>query len=339
MPCRSLIALVGLVGLLGAWTPAWGQIQAMPPSVALDQPEPALEPATIYQPPGLDPSLGKAAVPPAAGLFATPGLPAPLLAGEEWTWQLLPSGLIYRPYLGSGREPRLAGHFVREQDQGWLLDATVGGRAGLLRYGTQELLRPEGWQLDFEASAFPRLALNDRLDLLATDYRYGPILAFGRGMVEARLAYYHSSSHWSDEYLALHPAAVGNGYSRDAFVWGLGLRPAEDLRLYAEAGWGFRTKGPGEPWEFQFGADFSPVRMTGWRGTPFFAIHGRIREEVDYGGSITVQAGWQWRGRCGQLLRTGLQYFNGKSEQAQFLNEHEQQIGIGLWYDFANLHR
>ena len=47
-----------------------------------------------------------------------------------------------------------------------------------------------------------------------------------------------------------------------------------------------------------------------------------------------MQTGWQWRGPSGHLMRLGLEYFNGKSEQYQFTNDYEQQIGVGLWYDF-----
>ena len=41
-----------------------------------------------------------------------------------------------------------------------------------------------------------------------------------------------------------------------------------------------------------------------------------------------------WRGNTGHLLRIGMQYFNGTSDQAQFYQTFEEQIGAGLWYDF-----
>ena len=60
----------------------------------------------------------------------------------------------------------------------------------------------------------------------------------------------------------------------------------------------------------------------------------RVRQENDFGGNVTVRTGWQWRGQSGHLFRFGLQYFNGMSDQTQFFNRFEQQIGGGLWYDF-----
>jgi len=29
-----------------------------------------------------------------------------------------------------------------------------------------------------------------------------------------------------------------------------------------------------------------------------------------------------------------MQYFNGMSEQAQFFDKFEEQIGVGFWYDY-----
>ena len=80
--------------------------------------------------------------------------------------------------------------------------------------------------------------------------------------------------------------------------------------------------------------DLRPPAPTGTFGAPFFAVNGRIRQEVDYGGSLTVQSGWSWRGEGGHLFRVGVHYFNGKSDQCQFFNEHEELIGLGVWYDY-----
>ena len=100
------------------------------------------------------------------------------------------------------------------------------------------------------------------------------------------------------------------------------------------ADYAFHIYGNAKPWEFQFGIDWSTLQPTGWFGSPFFAINTMIRQDVDYSGNFTVQTGWQWRGQTGQLLRAGFFYFNGKSNQGQFFNNYEQQIGGGMWYDF-----
>ena len=267
---------------------------------------------------------------------APPGLGmAPLAYGNPWSWQLLPEGLLFRSYLASGRESRLGSVWYYERERGWLWDTTLGGRVGILRFGSDDNLRPEGWQLDVEGAAFPRLDIEENRDLDSADFRFGVPLTYARGPWEAKLAYYHFSSHLGDEYIQRNPTAQRINYSRDAMVVALAYRLQDDLRLYAEAGYAFYNSGGSRPWEFQFGVDWSPLWATGFCGAPFLAVNGHLRQEVNFGGNLIAQAGWQWRGRYnGPLLRTGFQYFNGKSLQAQFFNEHEEQFGLGVWYDY-----
>ena len=59
-----------------------------------------------------------------------------------------------------------------------------------------------------------------------------------------------------------------------------------------------------------------------------------MRQEVDFGGNICVETGWQWRSAANHLFRAGLQYFSGKSDQYEFFKQYEEKIGLGLWYDF-----
>ena len=67
---------------------------------------------------------------------------------------------------------------------------------------------------------------------------------------------------------------------------------------------------------------------------PFAALNVSLRQEVDYGGWIVGQVGYQWRGYSGHLWRIGLQWFNGKSFQGEFYNHYENNLGMAAWYDF-----
>ena len=49
---------------------------------------------------------------------------------------------------------------------------------------------------------------------------------------------------------------------------------------------------------------------------------------------LTAEAGWQWRGQIGHSFRTGLYYFNGKSDESEFFTNSEQLLGGGAWCDF-----
>jgi len=253
---------------------------------------------------------------------------------EAWTWQYLPDGLLYQSYLAGGREPRFASEWVHIKNLGWMWDVALGGRAGILRYGTINSPWPEGWQVDIEGAAFPRLNLDENRDLDAADFRFGVPLTMRRGPWQGKLGFYHLSSHVGDEYMVRNDTLDRINYSRDCLVLGVGFFPNPDLRLYGETAWAYYTDGGSKPWEFQFGIEYSPAEPTFRTASPFFAINSHLREEVDYSGNVTVQTGLQWRGHSGHLLRIGMQYFNGMSDTYEFFHTHEEQIGMGLWYDF-----
>ena len=256
---------------------------------------------------------------------------------DRWTWQVLPDGLIYRSYQAGAHEPRLSILAFREMNSDnsyW--DGTLGGRVGLLRHGTCDPLFPQGWQLDVEAAALIRMTLDEIRDFETADYRVGIPITYGVGNWQFKFAVYHLSSHLGDEFAIAHPGSLDEriNYVRDALVVGASYFPHPAVRLYSEAAYAVNVDGGAEPWEFQFGSELSRPGPTGMYGTPFFATNAHLREEHNFGGDITFQAGWLWRGRSGQVTRAGLHYFNGKSSQYQIFDDSEQQLGFGLWYDY-----
>ena len=367
----GLLQTVLICLLAGVSSPSsWAQVRALPPNVAgAGQPRLYADvPGEFYggggpMLPDVSPQFqqsGPIAYQPdiyGAGLYDAPAgqaspleeLSPPVAANDQlyqpqtyrpvsgtkyWSWQWLPDGLMYKSYLAGGRESRFGSVWLYERDQGWLWDVALGGRMGVFRYGTENDVWPEGWQVDIEGASFPRMSLERTRDLVSADFRFGVPLTYREGRWEWKFSYYHLSSHLADEYMETFPAATRINFVRDAVVLGVAMRPNPDLRLYAEAGWAFNHDGGSRPWEFQFGVDYSPAEATGVVPAPFLAVNGRIREEVDFGGNFTLQTGWQWRGQTGHLFRFGLNYFNGMSDQYQFFTEHEEQIGVGLWYDY-----
>jgi len=312
-------------------------IRAMPPSVASPM-GPFSEASPSDGPPDIDQPLRSEGYEPlSAAHLDTPAAHAyyPVVDPLDcWACRILPDGLLYRAHLAGVREPRMGIQLFHEPKSGWLWDGSIGARIGLVRYGTADPIWPEGWQFDVEAGAFPRLSADEDGDLLSADFRYGCAITQRRGRLESKFAFYHLSSHLADEYLVRHPWVERINFSRFGFVYGVAVYPWDAVRVYGEVGYAFYSDGGSEPWELQFGVDYSPLNPSGPWGAPFFAVSGHLRQEVDFGGNFTLQTGWQWRGATGRLARVGLHYLNGQSDQYQFFREHEQQVGIGFWYDF-----
>jgi hypothetical protein len=234
--------------------------------------------------------------------------------------------------LAGTKEPRISSVWTSDDRQGAVWDVTLGARVGIIRYGTGTSVRPEGWQLDIEGAAMPRLDPSlESAPLVSTDYRFGIPLTYGYGRWQTKVGFYHVSSHLGDEFMQLNPNFVRINYTRDSFVAGLGFFPTDNIRLYGEVGVA-AVDGGAKPLEFQYGAEYSPAHRG---GAPFAAVNGYTREDVKFGGNVVAQCGWQWRGGGpGRLLRVGLEYYNGKSDQFEFFNQYESRIGGGIWYDF-----
>jgi hypothetical protein len=207
---------------------------------------------------------------------------------------------------------------------------------GLLRHGTSPTPEANGWQIDFEAVALPRVDPEvESTALESVDYRFGLQWTRRRGPLAMKAGYYHISSHLGDEFLLNNPGFVRLNYVRDGLIFGLMRDLTPDLQAYGEIGYALGHEDGAEPLEFQFGLQYNPAETFGCQGAPFAAAHVHLREDVQFGGGLNLMAGWRWRGAAtGHVLRAGVQYYNGKSIQYSFFNEHEQLFGGGMWLDF-----
>ena len=267
-----------------------------------------------------------------------------LWAARPWSWQLLPNNLIYTSYLAGPKESRIGSVWYKDSapdpldpsvSNDWLWDTTLGGRASILRYGSDTVLHPQGFEVQIEGAAFVRLDPQDDRDLRSADYRFGVPLVYGVGRWQTKLAYYHNSAHLGDEVMLKYPDFPRVNYVRDVLVWGNSYYLFDWMRLYGEVGWAFFNSGGSQPWEFQFGTELIQARPTGARGAPFLAINGMSRQELDWGGNVCTQAGWAWRGRRSEkLFRIGFEYLYGSDPQYEFTFYNQNRAGIGMWYDF-----
>ena len=255
---------------------------------------------------------------------------------------------MYRSYLAGVKEPRLGTAWLSDSSLGprhdtrlntpfvgTVWDSTLGARVGILRYGTPNAYRPEGFQVDLTGSAQPRLnPYGASAPLLSCDYTIGIPVTYARGKWQYKTGYNHLSSHFGERVPDQQSdiLAIALNYVRDSAMFGIGCYVTDALRLFGEVDYAFGAEDGAKPVELQFGADYSPAKPG---GAPFFALYGDLRQELNYGGFFVVQAGWQWRGGLAlSTFRIGLEYFNGKSPQFETYYEFEQRIGWGIWYDF-----
>jgi len=249
-------------------------------------------------------------------------------------WRILPKGVIYRSYMSGQKESKFRSVWNQEKDADTVWDVTLGGQVSMLRFGTGGDERPQGFELGIEGSGQVRLDPDENRDVDAVDFRFGIPFAWGNERQQIKFGYYHLSSHLGDEFLLKTPGFTRLDFVRDVLILGYSYYVTPQLRLYGEAGWAFNSI-ISEPWEFQFGVDYGPAGPTGLWGAPFAAVSGHIREELDFGGTFVAQTGWAWRGSASSgTFRMGAQYFNGGSDQYSFFDEHEEKIGLGLWYDY-----
>jgi hypothetical protein len=267
-----------------------------------------------------------------------------LWAARPWFWQIMPNNLIYTSYLAGPKESRIGTSVYRDTGNdplnpgtanGTMWDTTLGGRASILRFGSDPVLHPQGFEVQIEGAAFVRLDPQEDRDLRSADYRFGVPLVYGIGRWQTKLAYYHNSAHLGDEAMIKHPDYERVNYVRDCIVWGNSYYLFDWLRLYGEVGYAFYNAGGSEPWEFQYGTELIQARPTGIHGAPFFAINGISRQELDWGGNVCVQTGWAWRGRRSEkLFRIGFEYLYGSDPQFEFPFANQNRYGLGMWYDF-----
>lgn len=270
---------------------------------------------------------------------APPPTQLPLTAAQldqvsTYTWQMLPPGLLYHSYLAGEKEPRTAAQWLVEKNRGLIWEAAVGGRWGLFRHGTQGA-NADGFQFDVEGGALVRIDPEEESDLEAADFRAGFVGTWRRGRWRWKTGYSHISCHLGDEFVLKNPNFTRINYVRDSVLAAVMYDFTPELQGYWETAYAVGAEGGAKPVELQFGMQYSPAVGTGFRGAPFAAINGHLRQELRFGGSVNVEAGWAWRGgTSNNLFRAGFQHYNGNSMQWSFVHRYESLTGMGIWFDF-----
>ncbi|MCM2372575.1 DUF1207 domain-containing protein [Aporhodopirellula aestuarii] len=248
---------------------------------------------------------------------------------------LLPDGLLWRSYLAGPHEPRISTVVFRDQKDDVFWDATLGGRVGLLRYGTAGAVKPQGWQWDLEGAVMTRLDILHAEDVESMDYRFGTELTAAEGPWAIKLGYFHISSHVGDEYLIRNPTFQRVNYVTESLIVGGSFQSSATFRFYGEIADAFRASGGAARYQFQTGLEYTPVARSLLVGAPFAAANFNFREAMDYDVATTIQLGWSFQSlESGRRIRFGIQYGDGPTSQYEFLGRSEEYLGGGVWFDY-----
>jgi uncharacterized protein DUF1207 len=253
---------------------------------------------------------------------------------DAYEWQVMPVGLMYKAYLAGEKESRMSSVWLSSPGRhGLVWENTLGGHVGLLRYGNRDAINPEGWQLDLEGAAMPRVDTGNNDDLEAVDFRAGFLSTWRKGPNAYKAGYYHLSSHAGDEFLLRVPTYHRLNYVRDSLIVGWTRFLTQNAQAYGEFAYAFNAEDGAQPIELQYGLQYSPM-VFGLRGAPFAAINGHTRQDFGWVTSVNITAGWQWRGYSNHLWRFGMQYYKGPALQWEFAGQRETLTGAGMWMDY-----
>ena len=160
----------------------------------------------------------------------TVSMPTATEAKQEFQWEVLPDGLLWEPYLAAPHEPRMSMILHQRIDDGYFWDATLGGRVGLLRYGTSQSRGAEGFQWDLEGAVMTRLNLQESEDVESMDYRFGTLITMAYDKWSAKFGYFHISSHVGDEFLVRNPTFERINYVTESLIAAVSYQRSEALR-------------------------------------------------------------------------------------------------------------
>lgn len=242
----------------------------------------------------------------------------------------------YGPYLADPHRPTNAAVVqlvtVRGIDgahdlRTWL---AAGGRFGVLRLG-----KPGGrtWQLGIEAGLDAVFDSDSRLANVGWDGNYGLVLTSSSpGPLALKLGALHVSGHVGDEWMD-ETGRQRLGYTREEAVFGLAVRLARPLRLYAEGGYAYHRLNEHlqKPWRAQGGLEGQWPRAWGRFG-PYLAADLQAFDERDWRLDYSVETGLvilsgdrRWR--------LGVRYVDGRPPLGEFFRDDERWLTFGLGMD------
>lgn len=251
-----------------------------------------------------------------------------------------PPGLLYAPYIADPHRVSFGLqvlNYTRSRiphSGNTRFDLRTGGQFGIVRIhprGSDDL----GWQFSLEAGFNSQFDIDNQLDNIGWDGRYGLLLTTAQTRnLSFKFGYLHDSSHVGDEY-AERNGRLRIGYTREELAGGASWLADSVWRTYVEYGHGIvlRNSDLQKPGRAQLGLEWQPLKLSpgryrGWyAGSDFSAM-----EERDWKIDVSLQTGYRIDAKD-KIWRFGLDWYAGRPPIGEFFQHTESYLGFGLWVD------
>ncbi len=254
----------------------------------------------------------------------------PLMAkADEEKWVFLPYAPLFQPLIGDPREPISSIIAYTGQSR---YEGTVGATAEFLRFipcdktiwacgalGSGIIL------LDQTGSAFP---------MQTADWYVGVYVSESSGPFSSRIELQHKSSHLGD---GLQGKQNPNIYIGENLNFTESFTPWEDARVAGQFGYWIAGLPPEKNFFQALEVEvYSPaVDLAGTYLRGYATAHFGWKDEAGGVFDQSFQLGIQWKFKRDEArdLRLALIYYNGNSQFGQFYLNHDEHMGIGVFFD------
>ena len=250
-------------------------------------------------------------------------------------WEALAFGRTFAEPVAYPRWPRFAASW-QEHGGDPFLDSVaavaLGGSFALLRDRPSDPAHIPAWEFGIKTGVFAAYEpLAESQDLFNADWLFGTYVSARRGRWSGIARLWHQSSHLGDEFLLNHAVTRVNFVSQT--LGGLvAYEPTGWSRLYAGGGWIFdEIPTHYGNWQLQYGLELRSTRQF-LHARPFVALDIQHLEGTDWQADVSITGGLEFQNRRlgGPVLRTVVEFYNGRNLNGQFWEDRTRYVGLGV---------
>jgi hypothetical protein len=248
---------------------------------------------------------------------------------DEEKWIFLASAPLFQPLVGDLKEPNTSLIAYTNESR---FEGDVGATAEIVRYLASDKSQ---WATGiFGTGTVLFDETGDIYPMRVGNWFVGIYLSESYGSFSNRFEYEHESSHLGDSLQGVQAPIIYNGENinfSDSF------KPWEDIRIAAQIGfWVNGLPADKNFYEALEGEFYTPGFMLGGSYTRFYTTaHLEWKDEAGGILDTTLQLGVQFKFKKEETrdLRVALIYYDGNSEFGQFYLNHDEHVGIGVYFD------